>query len=374
MYTQNTMYEDIFDDEPEIGLKRTYGKSGQNENQESIEGKELNSDCVMKDETRSTMTSDAVKGGKTINIDMKETSELPQKKQKTSRLINQEERERVRAGMKELALSESFQVSRGTADHFYSFEAQELLRKHVMSATSSDFYEQLFNPMNAEFEESTLKWSMQGNILTIKCKYKDCTHRLSFQFELNESSEMIQIKIKRASRLSHSVSAHLKKELRAEESHQKGERTPMITPQRVAVGKMASSDESQETKQIIKDIGLDETMFKMMTSVSGDKCFYSVEMAKIISEKGTFASRQDLQEKFIDKLNLELGSEALKLAFGNKLINVCCMFKNCPLKLAYSFEKNQEGQATSIQPAKIQTKYHSCTAHQRKTQDTSGLE
>ena len=75
-------------------------------------------------------------------------------------------------------------------------------------------------------------------------------------------------------------------------------------------------------------------------------------MVQKLSDDISFASKDELMKEFIDKLNAELGSEALKIAQGNKLINICCMFRNCPMKLSFSFERTKDGELTSFKPGR----------------------
>ena len=72
--------------------------------------------------------------------------------------------------------------------------------------------------MNTEFPRSTLIWSMENNMIHVKCKYKGCHHRLSFQFDVNEQGEMIKIRRKKIIDYYHFVSAHLARKLKSSAS------------------------------------------------------------------------------------------------------------------------------------------------------------
>ena len=71
--------------------------------------------------------------------------------------------------MRELGLSESFQVNRFNSDQFFSFEAQTLVRILTQFDSVADFTEKLFAPMNSEFAKPTLIQLSDLNMITVKC-------------------------------------------------------------------------------------------------------------------------------------------------------------------------------------------------------------
>ena len=80
--------------------------------------------------------------------------------------------------LQQLGISTNFKADND--DKFYSLEAKKLVRSLKFIETASDFYKKLFNPLNAEFTQSTLICSVEKSTITIKCKYKSCHHRLTF--------------------------------------------------------------------------------------------------------------------------------------------------------------------------------------------------
>lgn len=75
-------------------------------------------------------------------------------------------------------------------------------------------------------------------------------------------------------------------------------------------------------------------------------------MARLTRENATFNSVKDLKAAFVDRLNAELGDQVLRQTTTDKYINICCKYKNCPIRLTYSFTTDSAGMQTKIEPVK----------------------
>ena len=101
--------------------------------------------------------------------DDEDVIEVSREEAKINTQSSMHEKSRSKQIRYQLGLSKNFKACTTNEDKFYSLTAKKLIRSLSEFETSSDFYDNFFTLLNAEFPHSTLICSIENNTISIKC-------------------------------------------------------------------------------------------------------------------------------------------------------------------------------------------------------------